>query len=85
MDAMESKLTTLKEGLTKARDLRLRAETRKENLLKQKEEILALIREEEVNPEQLDEEIARLEKEIATLTEEIQGLIPWDLLKMGEA
>lgn len=82
---MEEKLAALKEGLTKARDLRLRAETKKENLLKQKEELLSQIRSEHVEPDQLDEEIAKLEREIATLTEEIHTLIPWDLIKRGDS
>jgi peptidoglycan hydrolase CwlO-like protein len=82
---MEEKLAALKEGLTKARDLRLRAETKKENLLKQKEDILAQILAEDVDPEQLDAEISKLEKEIAALTEEIHALIPWDLIRRGDS
>ncbi|HEU4965637.1 MAG TPA: hypothetical protein VFV52_17650 [Bacilli bacterium] len=81
--AMENKLSTLKEALDKAKDMRYKAEVRKENLLKQQEEILEQIRAEQVNPDSLDQEIAKLEQEIAQLADEVESLIPWDLIKQA--
>lgn len=78
---MENKLGILKDGLAKAKDMRYKAELRKDQLVKQQEEILDQIRAEQVDPEALDQEIAKLEQEIAQLAEEVNSLIPWDLIK----
>ncbi|KEO81051.1 hypothetical protein [Tumebacillus flagellatus] len=77
----ENQLSQLKDGLAKAKDMRYKAEVRKDNLLKQQEEILEQIRAEGVDPDALDLEIEKLEQEIAQLAEEVQGMIPWDLIK----
>jgi chromosome segregation ATPase len=81
---MENKLSVLRDGLAKAKDMRYKAELRKDALLKQQEEILEQIRNEGVDPDSLDMEIEKLEREIAGLAEEVEGLIPWDLIK-GQA
>jgi hypothetical protein len=81
---MENKLSVLRDGLAKAKDMRYKAELRKDALLKQQEEILEQIRTEGVDPDSLDQEIEQLEREIAGLAEEVDGLIPWDLIK-GQA
>ncbi|MFD2169419.1 hypothetical protein [Tumebacillus lipolyticus] len=78
--AIDSKLTTLKDGLAKAKDMRYKAELKKDALLKQQEEILEQIRAEQVDPAMLEEEILKLEQEIAQLADEVEGLIPWDLI-----
>lgn len=82
---MENKLSVLKDGLAKAKDMRYKAELKKDALLKQQEEILEQIRAEQVDPEMLDEEIGKLEREIAQLAQEVEDLIPWDLInKTGQ-
>lgn len=78
---MENKLSTLKDGLAKAKDMRYKAELRKDALLKQQEEILEHIRAEQVDPAMLDQEIEQLERELAQLADEVESLIPWDLIK----
>lgn len=77
---METKLSTLKEGLSKAKDMRYKAELKKDSLLKQQEEILEQIRAEQVDPDSLELEIDKLEQEIAALADEVENLIPWDLI-----
>ena len=78
---MENKLSTLKDGLAKAKDMRYKAELRKDALLKQQEEILEQIRAEQVDPAMLDQEIEQLERELAQLADVVESLIPWDLIK----
>ncbi|MCX7570731.1 hypothetical protein OS242_12215 [Tumebacillus sp. DT12] len=78
--AMENKLSVLKEGLAKAKDMRYKAELKKDSLLKQQEEILEQIRAEQVDPDSLELEIDKLEQEIAALADEVDSLIPWDLI-----
>lgn len=78
---METKLSNLKDGLAKAKDMRYKAELRKDALMKQQEEILDQIRAEGVDPNALDLEIEKLEQEINQLAEEVEGMIPWDLIK----
>jgi chromosome segregation ATPase len=78
---MENKLSTLKDGLAKAKDMRYKAELRKDALLKQQDEILEQIRAEGVDPDALELEIEKLEQEIGQLAEEVEGMIPWDLIK----
>jgi len=78
---MDNKLSVLKEGLSKAKDMRYKAELRKDALMKQQEEILEQIRAEQVDPELLDQEIAKLEQEIVQLADEVEKLIPWDLIR----
>lgn len=78
---MENKLSTLKDGLAKAKDMRYKAELRKDALMKQQEEILEQIRAEGVDPDALELEIEKLEIEIGQLAEEVEGMIPWDLIK----
>ncbi|ARU59669.1 hypothetical protein CBW65_00400 [Tumebacillus avium] len=79
--AIDNKLSTLKDGLAKAKDMRYKAELRKDALLKQQDEILEQIRAEQVDPEMLEQEIEKLEREIAQLADEVESLIPWDLIK----
>ncbi|MGZ4106761.1 MAG: hypothetical protein ACXVDE_04490 [Tumebacillaceae bacterium] len=78
---MDNKLSVLKDGLAKAKDMRFKAEVRKEQLIKQQDEILEQIRAEQVDPEALDQEISKLEQEIERLAEEVNSLIPWNLIE----
>ncbi|OPZ86491.1 MAG: hypothetical protein BWY74_03630 [Firmicutes bacterium ADurb.Bin419] len=77
----EKKINQIKENLDKAKNMRIRAETRLEQLNKQKEEILGELNELGVSPEQLDSEINRLKNEIEDLLDRAQKLIPEELIK----
>jgi len=75
------KLTQLKDGLQRAKDLRVKALTKLEGLEAQEQELVKELREKyEVDPEKLEDEINRLEKQITEMIAEIEALIPWDLL-----
>jgi chromosome segregation ATPase len=77
---LEADLARLKQQLHQARMLKARAEGQLEALEQDRQRILAEMAELGVTPETLDEEVARLEKEIAGLLEEARRLIPRDLL-----
>ncbi|MEW5953670.1 MAG: hypothetical protein AB1815_08020 [Bacillota bacterium] len=82
-DSYSEKLKHLKDGLDRANNLRIQAETRLEELSRQEKEIIEQIRALGVEPEHLDEEIERLEKEIKALFLEIEEIIPWELIEQG--
>lgn len=84
-DPYGEKLRQLKNGLERANNLRIQAETRLEELSRQEKEIVEQIRALGVEPDRLEEELARLEEEITTLIGEIESIIPWDLLDEGPA
>ncbi len=77
----EKKINQIKENLDKAKNMRIRAETRLEQLNKQKEEILGELKVLGVTPEQLDGEIERLRTEIEDLIGKAEKLIPEELIK----
>ncbi|AEV68962.1 hypothetical protein [Acetivibrio clariflavus] len=77
----EKRINQIKESLDKAKNMRIRAEARLEELNKQKEEILRELKELNVSPDQLDDEISKLKSEIEELMERAQNLIPQDLIK----
>lgn len=76
-----AKLQKLKEGLDRANNLRIQAETRLEELSKQEKDLVEQIRAYGVEPDQLDEYIEKLQREIELLIDKIEQLIPWDLIK----
>ncbi|WP_027621332.1 hypothetical protein [Acetivibrio clariflavus] len=77
----EKRINQIKESLDKAKNMRIRAEARLEELNKQKEEILRELKELNVSPDQLDDEISKLKSEIEELMERAQNLIPQDIIK----
>jgi len=77
----EKKINQIKESLDKAKNMRIRAEARLEELNKQREEILSELKELNVSPDQLDVEISKLKSEIEELMERALNLIPQDLIK----
>lgn len=77
----EKKINQIKENLDRAKNMRIRAETRLEQLNKQKEEILDELKDLGVSPEQLDSEINRLKNEIEDLINKAEKLIPEELIK----
>ncbi|WP_010252075.1 hypothetical protein [Acetivibrio cellulolyticus] len=77
----EKKISQIKENLDKAKNMRIRAEARLEQLNKQKEEILGELKELGVSPEELEGEISRLKSEIEDLIDKAEKLIPEELIK----
>lgn len=77
----EKKINQIKENLDKAKNMRIRAEARLEQLNKQKEEILGELKEFNVSPDELDMEINKLKSEIEDLIDRAQNLIPQELIK----
>jgi len=77
----EAKIKELKDGLEKAKNKRIQAVTRLEELVKQEKQYLDEIHELGVDPDRLEEEIANLQDQIEKLSGEIEALIPWELIK----
>ncbi len=77
----EKKINQIKENLDKAKNMRIRAEARLEQLNKQKEDILGELKDLNVSPDELDMEISKLKSEIEDLMDKAQSLIPQDLIK----
>lgn len=69
-------LSSIKNSLEKAKTDRTRAETTKEQLEKQREEIIAEIRALGVEPDKLDATIADLDRQIQADLARLQELIP---------
>lgn len=77
----DKKLSEIKENLDKAKNLRIRAEARLEELNKQKADILKELDQLGVKPEELESEIERLKAEIDELIDRADKLIPLELIK----
>ncbi|GAB7386983.1 hypothetical protein BSNK01_08190 [Bacillaceae bacterium] len=77
----QERINQLKAAIEKGKELRARALSRKEMLEQQEKELLAEIAKLGVDPERIDEEVARLEKEKERLLQEIEGMIPFDIIK----
>lgn len=75
----EKSIGSLKEGLEKARNMRIRAEARLEQLNKQKQDIILEIEALGVKPEELDNEIDKLKAEIEQLLKKASELLPTDI------
>lgn len=73
-------INQLKQSLDKAKDERIRAEARMEQLGKQKQELLKELEEYGIKPEDLENEITRLKKEIEELIAEANELLPTDII-----
>nr|WP_144451071.1 hypothetical protein [Halalkalibacter nanhaiisediminis] len=71
----------MKKAIDKARDMRYRAEAKLEELENQKNRLLTELEELGVKPEELDQEIERLEREIHTSLTETWELIPKELIE----
>lgn len=78
---IEQDLTKIKEAIEKAKDMRYRAEAKLEELENQKKRLLDELDKLGVAPEDLETEIARLEREIETGLTETWNLIPKELMK----
>ncbi len=84
MQQREEKIKILKQALEKAKDERYKAEAKMEQLQWEEKKILEELREQNVDPERLDEEIAALEREIDEKIKEAWALLPEELLKKNE-
>lgn len=71
----EAKLSELKERVERAKTARIQAEERKAAAERRLQELEAQIRELGVDPENVEEEIARLDREINTKIERIEELL----------
>lgn len=72
----ENELKCIKESLDSAKELKIRTEARIEQLNKQRNDILKELEIYGVKPEDLEDEIGKLKKEIENLIEEIGIIIP---------
>lgn len=79
--SVEQQLTQIKKAIDKAKDMRYRAEAKLEELENQKNRLLTELKELGVKPEDLEEEIKRLEKEIDLSLRETWELIPKELIE----
>ncbi|WP_332690386.1 hypothetical protein [Halalkalibacter lacteus] len=78
---VEQQLAQIKKAIDKARDMRYRAEAKLEELENQKNRLLVELEELGVHPEDLDQEIKRLEREIDLSLKETWELIPKELIE----
>lgn len=72
----EENLNTLKQELERAKNLKIRAEARLEELEMQKEKLLEEIRAEGIEPENLESEIKKLQLEIEELFQKADKMMP---------
>lgn len=77
----DKSINQIKENLDKAKNMRIRAEARIEQLNKQKEDIIKEIQSLGVKPEDLENEIVKLKNEIEELIRKANEMIPMDLIK----
>ena len=83
MQQLEDQMKAVKEKLEKAKNMRYKAEARLEALEREEKQILQELAELNVDPDQLEEEIKRLEQEIAEEMDRIWNLLPSELKKQN--
>jgi chromosome segregation ATPase len=81
----EQQINQLKKGLDQAKEMRSKATASLEYYRKEEERILAELQELGVQPENLEQEIARLKEEIERLLADANRIMPWELLKKGDS
>lgn len=72
----EEQLNKLKQDLEKYKNLKYKAEARLEQLNVQRDNIIEEIKAEGINPENLEDEILKLEEEISSLFKRAKELLP---------
>ena len=72
----EEQLNKLKQDLEKYKNLKYKAEARLEQLNVQRDNIIEEIKAEGINPENLEDEILKLEEEISSLFKRAEELLP---------
>ncbi|MCX7951781.1 MAG: hypothetical protein N2594_07505 [Clostridiales bacterium] len=75
----EEQITELKKRIEVAKNKRIKAETRLEQLQNQKKEIIEEIIRLGFKPENIEEDIKKLEQEIQELIQEAEKLLPKNL------
>ncbi len=81
MNRVDEDLQKMRKAIDKARDMRYRAEAKLEELENQKQRLLEELEELGVKPDELEQEIVRLEKEIDQSLQETWTMIPKELIK----
>lgn len=77
----EKRIAELKEQIEKARQLKYKYEARLDELQRQRERLLQELADLQVRPEELDDEIRRLQSDVEALLREAADLIPSDLIR----
>ncbi|NLY08467.1 MAG: hypothetical protein GXZ11_00990 [Tissierellia bacterium] len=72
----DERISKLKDEIDKARDLKIRSEAKLEQLNIQREQILSELRNLNIQPEDLEDEICKLENEIEQLLFKAESLLP---------
>lgn len=85
VDNYQRNIDDLKERLDRAKDLKIRNETKLEQLQKQKEEIIKELQDMGIKPEELESEIKRLKKEIEELITQANEVLPLDAIKFVDS
>ncbi|KRQ87010.1 hypothetical protein ABG79_01200 [Caloramator mitchellensis] len=83
MNNYEDKLQLLKEKIERAKNLKIKAETKLESLQKQKYDLIKQLEEMGVKPDELELEIDKLKQEIEQIIKEIEGALPPDNILYG--
>ena len=79
----ERRIAALKEQIERARQLKYRYEARLEELQKQRERLLTELKELNVGPAELPDEIRRLQAEVEALLQEAAALLPEEADQRG--
>lgn len=80
MSDYDKKIGKLKEDLDKAKNMKIRAEARLEELTKQRDEIIKEITSFGISPDNIDNEITKIDSEIVQMISEIESLLPRDII-----
>lgn len=72
----EEQLKKLRDDLDRQKNIKYKAEARLEQLYSQKEEIVKEIQAQNIDPENLENEISKIKKEIDSLFKQAQELMP---------
>lgn len=72
----EDQLKKLRDDLDRQKNIKYKAEARLEQLYSQKEEIVKEIQAQNIDPENLENEISKIKKDIDSLFEQAQELMP---------
>ncbi|MDI6601613.1 MAG: hypothetical protein QME46_07505 [Thermoanaerobacteraceae bacterium] len=81
MSNYEQEIARLQKAIKDAENKRVKAQTEIDMLTRQKEEILSEIMALGVNPDELEDEIKKLEIELKDKLIEVNSMIPWDILE----
>lgn len=73
-------LETMKQSVDKGKELLGKAEGRLESLQQQESELNLQIKQQGIEPENLPDEIQKIQEQIQTLFSEAQALIPYELI-----